>query len=260
MKAKSISVAMLMLLVLAIGVRIALGQAGGTDGQVPQDTKTQSKNALMNQAQDAINAKNWREAISLLQQLIAADPNRWESFQALGNAQLNLGQYEDSVRSYEKGIQLAQKVLSGSIPEELRNPDSDPARAKAGIGQMLTQEGNAYIKLRKYNEAISAYTRAAEISPHPATAYFNLCATYYNAGIFEGAEAACDKAIASDPNKADTYYIKGSIMFGKGKLDANNKYVVPAGTVETLKKYLELSPNGPHANDVKQMLEMIGVK
>jgi hypothetical protein len=36
--------------------------------------------------------------------------------------------------------------------------------------------------------------------------------------------------------------------------------VVPAGTADALKKYLELSPNGPHANDVKQMLEMIGAK
>jgi tetratricopeptide (TPR) repeat protein len=119
---------------------------------------------------------------------------------------------------------------------------------------MLTQQGNAYLKLRKNKEAMAAYTKAAEMSPNPALAYFNLCATHYNMGNMDSAEAVCDKVIALDPTKADAYFIKGSAMFVKGKLDANNKYVVP------LKKYLELSPDGPHAGDVKAMLEMQRVK
>jgi len=31
----------------------------------------------------------------------------------------------------------------------------------------------------------------------------------------------------------------------------------PPGTAEALKKYLELAPAGPHAKDVKEMLDMI---
>lgn len=259
MKMKSLSIAILVLLLVAFGDRMFFRQAVGADGET-QGAKTQSMNALISQAQNALNAKNWQEAINLFQQLIAADPNRWEFFQALGNAQLNLGRYEDSVRSYEKGVQVAQKVLSGSAPKDVRNPGSDPAKAKSGISQMLIGEGNAYLKLRKNNEAIAAFSKAAEMSDNPATAYFNLCATQYNVGNMEGAEVACDKAIAANPNKADAYFIKGSAMFGRGKLDARNKYVVPDGTAVMLKKYLELSPGGAHANDVKAMLEAIGVK
>jgi len=70
----------------------------------------------------------------------------------------------------------------------------------------------------------------------------------------------CDKAIAADPKKADAYFIKGSTLFGSGKLDAQGKYIVPPGTLETLKKYLELAPDGAHAGDVKAMLEAAGVK
>jgi hypothetical protein len=76
----------------------------------------------------------------------------------------------------------------------------------------------------------------------------------------DAAEAACTKAIAADPNKADAYFIKGSAMFGKGKMDANNKWTVPDGTAQALNKYLELAPTGAHANDVKQMLEAVGAK
>jgi hypothetical protein len=43
-------------------------------------------------------------------------------------------------------------------------------------------------------------------------------------------------------------------------MDKDNKIKVPAGTDVALKKYLELAPDGPHAADVKQMLEYIGSK
>jgi hypothetical protein len=34
--------------------------------------------------------------------------------------------------------------------------------------------------------------------------------------------------------------------------------VAPPGTVEALKKYLELAPNGAHAEDAKQMIDFVG--
>jgi tetratricopeptide (TPR) repeat protein len=98
------------------------------------------------------------------------------------------------------------------------------------------------------------------MDPNPGTAYFNLCATQYNSGNTEGALAACDKAIAADPNRADAYFIKGSLMIAQGKMEKDGKYSAPPGTSEALNKYLELEPNGPHANDVKQMLQFIGSK
>jgi tetratricopeptide (TPR) repeat protein len=223
-----------------------------------QNAKALSINALINQYNAANAAKDWAGAITPLQGMIAADPTRWDYIQALGNMQLNAGQYDDAVQSYEKGIQVAQGYVSGATPKDPKNPITEPAKAKAGVGQMLTSEGNAYLKLKKNPEAIAAFTKAAEMDPNPGIAYFNICATQYNAGNMEGAAAACDKAIQADPNKAEAYFIKGSAMYGNGKLDANNKYVVPPGTTDALKKYLELAPDGAHANDVKAMLDALG--
>ncbi len=225
-----------------------------------QNVKAEGINALITQYQTAVNEKNWQAAITPLQAMTAADPSRWEYFQALGNMQSNMEDYEAAVQSFEKGIQVAQGYVSGATPKDPKNPNSDPAKAKAGEGQMLAAQGNAYLKLKKNPEAVAAFTKAAEMDPNPGTAYFNLCATQYNSGNTEGALAACDKAIGADPNKADAYFIKGSLMVGQGKLDANNKYVVPPGTAEALNKYLELAPDGGHAADVKAMLEAIGAK
>lgn len=204
--------------------------------------------------------KTSRDAEAALKQMTAADPTRWEYFQALGTAQFNLGDYDGAVQSYDKGIQAAQGYVSGATPKDPKNANSEPAKAKAGMGQMLASEGNAYLKLKKNSEAIAAFTKAAEMDPNPGTAYFNLCATQYNSGNTEGALVACDKAIAADPNKADAYFIKGSLLIAGSTADKEGKIQAPPGTAQALNKYLELAPDGPHAKDVKDMLQYIGSK
>ena len=116
---------------------------------------------------------------------------------------------------------------------------------------------DALIKLKRTDEAIAAYTSAAALDPHPAVAYFNLCATQYNVGNMTGAATACDEAIKADPTKADAYFIKGSALYGNGTLDATNTYVVPPGTLEALRKYLKLAPKGAHVADVQAMLDAL---
>lgn len=233
------------------------------------NAKAEGINALIGQYNAAATAKDWKAAIAPLQGMIAADPQRWDYMQALGNAQLNAGLaatddtekatlFGDSVKSFEQGIQVAQGYASGATPKDPKNPFSDPAKAKQGIGQMYANEGNAYLKLKKNNEAVAAYTKAAEMDPNPGMAYFNLCATQYNTGNVEGALAACDKAIAADPNKADAYFIKGSLLIASSTTDKDGKVKPAPGTEEALKKYLELQPDGPHAADVKQMLSYLG--
>jgi tetratricopeptide (TPR) repeat protein len=215
--------------------------------------KAIGENTLIAQLNPALQAKDWATAEPILTKLIAMNPNRWDYQQALGNAQFGEGKFEEAVATFEKAIPIAENATK-------TDPKADPAKAKAGVAQMLTNEGNAYLKLKKNDQAIAAYTKAASMDPNPATAYFNICATQYNSGNTQGALAACDKAIAADPNRADAYFIKGSLMLGDSKQDKDGKLQAPAGTSEALNKYLELAPDGPHANDVKAMLQAIGAK
>lgn len=221
-----------------------------------QNEKATGFNTLIKQVNDALTAKNYEAAVGPLQQLIAQDPNNWQYYSGLGDAQYNLGQYDQAVATYDKGIQVAD----ANTTVDPKNPSTDPAKKKAGVAKMLTNEGNSYLKLKKNKEAVDAYTKAAALDPNPGVAYFNLCATQYNTGNVEGALDACDKAITADPNKADAYFIKGSLLIASSKTDPSGKITAPPGTAEALNKYLELAPNGAHAGDVKQMLEYIGSK
>jgi tetratricopeptide (TPR) repeat protein len=225
------AIALLASLALAATAQICVG------APLPA-AQSESQNALVAKAQAALDAKKWPDAEAALKQLSASEP-RWEYAEALGAAQMNQGHYADSLESYQRAIDLAGKNAS----------PADTAR-------IYTMLGNANLKLKKNDAAIAAYNKAAALSPNPAVAYFNLCATMYNMGQPAAKTVAyCDKAIAADPKKADAYFVKGSSLYGEGAVDTSKKYIVPPGTVEALKQYLVLAPDGPHVQDVKAMLD-----
>jgi tetratricopeptide (TPR) repeat protein len=186
-------------------------------------------------------------AIEKCNQAIADDPTQWGPYQVLGGIFTAANKPKDALEAYEKGVAAAQKMLEQQI---------DSGRTTVGLGQMLNSEGNLLLKLKKYDEAIGAFSQAAESAAYPAMPYFNLCATYYNLKRSQEAVAACDRAIASDPTLADAYYIKASILFGQGQVE-HGKYVVPPGTTEALNKYLEYAPFREHVRTVRDMIDQL---
>jgi tetratricopeptide (TPR) repeat protein len=198
-------------------------------GSVPLPAaQSENHQSLVAKAQAALDAKRWPDAEAALKELSTSE-RRWEYSEALGNAHYDQGHFADSLESYQRAIDLAQNSAT-------------PAATAA----LYTMIGNANLKLRQNDAAIAAFNKVAALGVNPAVSYFNLCAIMYNIGQ----TGAKTKAIAADPRKADAYFVKGS-----SKLDKNNKYTVPPGTVEALKQYLVLAPNGPHAQDVKSMLD-----
>lgn len=206
--------------------------------------KATAENALIAKVSQAEAAGDWAGAEATLEQLTVMNPARWDFEQSLANAQFNQGKYADAVKSYAAAIQGASQ------------DKTDPATAKQAVAAMYSNQGNAYLKLHNDAGATDAFAKAAAMSGDSAVSYFNLCATAYNAGKDKEALAACDKAIAADPNQADAYFIKGTILVNEGETDAKGNFNVPPGTLEALKTYLKLAPHGKHASEVKAMLQV----
>ena len=227
----------------AVALLVSLAFATTVSAQIQvgaplPSAQSENHNALVAKAQAALDAKRWSDAEAALKELSTSE-SRWEYSEALGNAQYNQGHYADSLESYQHAIDGAQNKAA-------------PAAAVA----LYTIIGNADLKLKKNDAAIAALSKAAALGVNPAVSYFNLCATMYNIGQPAAKTvAACDKAIAADPKKADAYFVKGSSLYGEGRLDKKNKLTVPPGTVEALKQYLVLAPDGAHAPDVNSMLD-----
>jgi tetratricopeptide (TPR) repeat protein len=155
---------------------------------------------------------------------------------------------QSSVADYQKAIDIRQKAM-----ETKKDPD-DTKRLAAYYNNMADSAS----KLGKVDDAVKAYTQAAQLNPEGAAGYyFNIGAVLTNAGKVDDAIAAFDKCIAADPTKADAYYQKGVNMIGKATLQGD-KMVAPPGTAEAFQKYLALAPTGPYADVAKQMLTSIG--
>jgi tetratricopeptide (TPR) repeat protein len=160
------------------------------------------------------------------------------------------------------GAQPAQgSAPQGGAPQGSAPPPQKPAAPADNqkLAVYYDNLGAAAARLGKTDEAVNAYKQAADLDPPRAgDYYFKEGAVLTNSGADPNARkeaaAAFDKAIAADPNKADAYYWKGSNLIGMATTDSSGKLVAPEGTAEAFQKYLELQPNGPHAEEAKQML------
>jgi len=234
---------------------------------VAANSKVQNLNAMLTQARADNKAGNYDAAIKAMQDATAAKPDEGILWITLGDAQLGAAdaaakaaktagnssdpavaqKYNDAAASYKKGVELNAASKKPS-----------PEAAAAGYNQL----GQTYAKLGNVKESADAYDMAAKAMPaNAAMYYFNEAATLYNASKLPEAEAAADKAIAADPKKAEAYYIKGQALIPQATVDPKtNKIVAPPGCVEAYQTYLELAPDGPHAADVKGILEGIGAQ
>jgi tetratricopeptide (TPR) repeat protein len=233
---------------------------------VAANSKIANLNNLLLQARADNKAGKYDSAITAMQQATAAKPDEAILWITLGDAQLGAAdteaktakaagkpasdptiaaKYTDAANSYKKGVDLNAASKKPS-----------PETAATAYNQM----GTAYGKMGDAKASSDAYDNAAKTLPAQAGMYyFNEAATFYNAGKMDDAAAAADKAIAADPKRPDAYYIKGQALIPKATVDPKTqKIIAPPGCVDAYQTYLELAPEGSHAEDVKGILTGIG--
>ena len=216
---------------------------------------------------------NWDQAITILTQAAQTAPNRDLLWARLGGAELGAGDatktsskeqsdqhYQKSATDYQKAVQL----LSANP-----NPTPDQKKQLAGYHNNL---GQAYAKTGKPQEAMAEYNSAAQMDPpNAAMYYFNLGATLTNSATreqnqqiktkdIEEANAAFDKAIAAKPDYSEAYYQKAINLLSKATFDKTGKMVPAPGTVDAFNKYLEVDPQGKHAEEAKSIIASLGEK
>jgi tetratricopeptide (TPR) repeat protein len=220
-------------------------------------------NDKLGTARQDITGGNFDHAVSLMTEATALDATRDPLWATLGDAYRGQGRqldktdraaaqqsYQQSIKAYEKAIQLRQDSASAQ-----KDPD-----ANKKLAPYYNNVAEAYSKAGRVDDAVKAYTQAAQLDPtNAAMYYYNMGAVLTNAGRTDEALAAFDKTIAADPNRADAYYQKGVTLIAKATTDVKTGKVTPApGTQEALNKYLELAPTGPYAEGAKTMLQYIG--
>lgn len=229
--------------------------------QEQEKTTVKNLNERIVAASTAMKAGDFDTAITTLTDATQVDATRdviWamlaDAYRGSALKQTDPGEkskrLQEAVADYQKAIDIKQKSVDASTKK-----DPEDNKRLAAYNNNL---GDAAAKSGKIDDAVKAYTQAAQLNPENAAGYYyNIGAVLTNAGKVDDAIAAFDKCIAADPNKADAYYQKGVNMIGKATLQGD-KMVAPPGTAEAFQKYLELQPTGSYADVAKQMLASIG--
>ena len=258
-------------------------QTGLTPEQIQQKLEEQKKvesyNANIKQVNEklrtantdlAAQPPNYDGAIASLNEATQMAPNEGLVWFRLGSVYLDSAAHQTDPSEKTKRTTEAYNDLKKAIDldkgSEQQNATGQPAKKpeevatdKARSAAYYSNFGSAAARMGKGDEAVDAYKKAIELDPpHAASYYFNLGVVLHNtakdADQRKQAMDAFDKAIAADPNKADAYYLKGTDGIALATQDSSGKLIPPPGTAEAFQKYLELQPNGSHAEECKQML------
>jgi tetratricopeptide (TPR) repeat protein len=238
-----------------------------------KNSKIENLNKLLIQARADTKAGNFESAIKAMTDATTAKPDAGVLWVALGDAQLGEGV------AAEKAAKAA-KVTDASVPDKLTAAVTsyqkaialNAAQAKPDLGMISVVNNQLGVALGKLaqavgsdkraeytTEAIAAYEAAAAADPKGAEKYYqNEAIMLYNAsltgGKADGLVDVANKMIALDPTKPDSYFFKSQGLAPSITATPDGKIVAPAGLEEACRKYLELAPTGPYANDVKGLL------
>lgn len=206
--------------------------------QQQQLAKNKALNDAFNEAMTALNAKDFATSAAAFEKAAEIDPKQFAVWANMASAYEGLAAtdkaaFEKAAASYTKALELKP----------------DDAGLHNNYALMLVKQG-------KIDEAATMLDRAAALDPEGAGRYyFNLGAVMVNNRQDDGALAAFNKCISAAPTYANCYYYKANVLSGRMTLEGD-KAVAPEGMVPALEKYLELEPNGQHAEAAKGLLSV----
>jgi tetratricopeptide (TPR) repeat protein len=208
------------------------------------------KNAALNEAfnagKTAMDSKQYDAAIESFNKAADLDPRQGAVWASLAQAYEALAKTKTGA-DFDTNMQKAADTWVKAIA---LNPDD------AGLhnNYALTLAGG-----KKFPEAQAELEKAATINPAGAGQYYyNLGALEVNSNQNDAASEAFKKAIGITPPYAEAFYQYGLTLMAKATFDKDGKTIPVPGTAEAFQKYLELTPDGPHAEDAKAMLASLG--
>ena len=120
------------------------------------------------------------EAIAILKQSLAIDPEAGDLYNALGMVYLDLYHYDEAIAAHRRYVELT--------PDEANAHDS---------------LGMSYQCAGRYDEAIAEYSRALALKPEFHLAHYHLGNTYFQSGRYQAAIAQYHKGVEVAPNDRD---------------------------------------------------------
>jgi tetratricopeptide (TPR) repeat protein len=200
---------------------VAMERATATVGAAPAHM---SADELFESGRDALEARQYAQAIVLLKRVTELDPAHRSVWDNLGYAYLELEQMDEAIAALRKQIAI------------------NPFDAYA-----FTYLGRAFRGQHKLSDAETAYQKQLEIDPLNLEAHTELGELYLGSRRYDAAVAELEKAIALSPKDATL-----RIRAGEGYLNLHQ----PARARQTFERAVELRPDAQTRNEIAYQLAL----
>lgn len=163
-------------------------------------------------AADHLKRKNYDTAISLLNQIVTADPKDCAAWTELGTAYFRRGNLDDAEKNYQRALQERPSFLPALINlGKLRLTRKNFEGAIEALSMALKEQplsadanflvGEAYLQIKKGSKAVGYLNEAIRLDPiGKAEAHLRLAALYKGAGLKEKAAAEYEQFLAKRPD------------------------------------------------------------
>lgn len=186
------------------------------------DLKSEKEQKKLNEGLEAVNAGDKDKAMQLLQPLAQDADSKYAqslALQGIANLKYNDGDLKGAIASLKQALdigvlpndtffQLEYELAQFYLADEQYQPAIDTvekwrAEGKRETAESYALEGNAYYRLEKYPEAITALKKAMSMTDKPETSWTQvLMASYSESGQADQAAQLAQQQLASNPNDA----------------------------------------------------------
>ena len=183
---------------------------------------------LARRGYDALQARNFTEAVTLLKRAVELEPKDNAAWNNLGQAYLSLGQTDAAIDAYQRQIAV--------------NPNSQ---------YTYNNLGRAFVAKRNYDKAETAFLKQLEVNPLDKFTPGNLGGLYLERRNYERAAEQFEKAIERNPKDARLAFQSGKAYFGLNQVDK---------AAAAFDLAVTLSPNAVTWNNVAYELALHGAQ
>jgi serine/threonine protein kinase/tetratricopeptide (TPR) repeat protein len=201
--------------------RNAVGEATAAQADQKRADQTLATTALDHylRGQAAYDAKQLAEGVQAFEAALRLEPTHYWSLMWLGYCLCDLGQTPEDFTG-------AARVFTGCI---LKRPDHAHAHYC---------RGNAYSRLRRYQDAVADFSRAIELSPSYTSAWNNRALAYYRLDRPEKTVEDSSRAIELNPDSTSAWNNRGW---------AHNKLNQPQQAISDFTRAIQLNPKSATA-------------
>lgn len=205
--------------------------------------------ANLRQALDAIQNKEYKKAIDLLNAEIKRSPDMEEAHYYLGLALWEDGRREDAINALKQARQFASKnpeyiYTLGNFYLQQKNYTEAKAIFNEGLKQknkanFLLGLGLTYVAQDSVDKGLEYLLQAREADPNNSKIYRSIGDAYAKQKVLSLAIDNYTKAVEIEPGWLEVHFTMGKMLFRERRVNE---------ALAAYKKAVEIDPNNPEAN------------